>query len=760
MESIVLGNRYELHEEIGSGGMAHVFRARDQLLDRIVAIKILKPEFTEDAQFIERFRIEAQAAASLLNPNIVMVYDVGQDEDIYYIIMEYVDGVTLKDYINNVGRIGWKEAISLGIQITQAVDSAHLNHIIHRDIKPHNILITRDRKIKVTDFGIARAVTNSTMTTVGNAMGSVHYFSPEQAKGAITDEKSDIYSLGITLYEMVTGNVPFDGETPIAVALKHIQEPPIPPSAINQQVPRGLNAIILKAIEKDKFDRYQSVSEMLLDLKKVLRDPSGATLSIMNDSFGQEQTIDDEYNGVRQGAQMEKRQNRQGSANMSGQPVKRKANSAGKPAGSRERTGNAPIKKRPPIEVERTARTNTEGRYNQKRTNYNNQNNDYNQHNRNGQSRNSRALVIVSLVAVFVAVGFMIWMMISLFGSIEPGKKVTVEDFSVDNYVGLEYSDVSVRLIEEQIKSVEKKVFSNIEKGIIISQSVEKGTKLKLDGTAVIEFEVSDGIERVVIPEFRNTEYRAAEASLKAKGLLTEVLDEMNNDVEKGYVVRTDPSAETEVEIGTKVLIFKSAGSDENLSVVPQLVGKSYAEAVRLLEAGDLTVGTLNPSDVTANAMVIKQSEAPNSSVNRQTAIDLWFEEADNTTSETASTSSSESTSETPSTTETASTTTRESTTVSSSVSVTDTTPTEVGYIVKSITLKLPKNVEYGNIIRLVVEATPSDTGTMKRIINKRVAKDDFPYLIDFTIPIGGKTEIRVFYDGVEMVTRPFDWDE
>jgi len=278
MDQIFLGNRYELHEEIGSGGMAHVFKARDTLLDRIVAIKILKPEYTEDTQFIERFRVEAKAAASLSNSNIVMIYDVGQDDGIYYIIMEYIDGITLKEYIANTGRIPWKEAVNIAIQMSQAIESAHYNHIIHRDIKPQNVLLTKDRKIKITDFGIARAASTTTITTVGNAMGSVHYFSPEQAKGALTDEKSDIYSFGITLYEMVTGSVPFEGETPIAVALQHIQEPPSPPISRVPQIPQGLNAIILKAIAKDKRDRYQSISELLTDLKKVLKDPSGETL--------------------------------------------------------------------------------------------------------------------------------------------------------------------------------------------------------------------------------------------------------------------------------------------------------------------------------------------------------------------------------------------------------------------------------------------------------------------------------------------------
>jgi len=275
MEGQILGNRYLLLEKIGGGGMAVVYKAKCTLLNRFVAIKILRSEFTNDEEFVKRFRIEAQSVASLSHPNVVSIYDVGDQDDVHYIVMEYVDGMTLKEYINKHGALNWQDAIKITIQICSAIEHAHKNKIVHRDIKPHNILMTKEGIAKVTDFGIARAVTSSTITMVGSTIGSVHYFSPEQARGGFIDEKSDLYSLGIAMYEMVVGRVPFDGDTPVAVALKHIQEIPVEPRKLAQSLPYGVNEIIMKAIQKEQNLRYQSATAMINDLNKVLVLPQG-----------------------------------------------------------------------------------------------------------------------------------------------------------------------------------------------------------------------------------------------------------------------------------------------------------------------------------------------------------------------------------------------------------------------------------------------------------------------------------------------------
>ncbi len=284
----IIGNRYEILEEVGNGGMATVYKAKDHVLNRHVAVKVLKDEFTTDSDFIRRFNTEAQSAASLSHANIVSIYDVGHEEEnnLYYIVMELVKGKTLKEIINKEGTLSWKWAVNIAMQIASALELAHKNGIIHRDIKPHNIIITEDGVAKVTDFGIAKAVSNSTITAFGTTIGSVHYFSPEQAKGSITDAKSDIYSLGVVMYEMLTGKVPFDADTPVSVALKHMQEDPVEPIEINSEIPTAVNQIVLKAMQKDPLDRYQSATEMLVDLSKALKDPDGDFVIIENKDGG------------------------------------------------------------------------------------------------------------------------------------------------------------------------------------------------------------------------------------------------------------------------------------------------------------------------------------------------------------------------------------------------------------------------------------------------------------------------------------------
>ena len=277
LEGKILGNRYELIEKIGNGGMSTVYKATDQVLKRYVAVKILKDEYTTDEEFIKRFETEAQSAARLTHPNIVSIYDVGMDNGIYYIVMELIQGKTLKEIIvKEGGPLPWKWSVNVAIQIASALETAHRNNIIHRDIKPHNIIITEDGVAKVTDFGIAKAVSNSTMTAFGTTIGSVHYFSPEHARGGYTDAKSDLYSLGVVMYEMVTGHVPFDADTPVSVALKHMQEEPVPPIESNPNLPESVNKIILKALKKDPMLRYQTSTEMLNDLKMSLKNPNGS----------------------------------------------------------------------------------------------------------------------------------------------------------------------------------------------------------------------------------------------------------------------------------------------------------------------------------------------------------------------------------------------------------------------------------------------------------------------------------------------------
>ena len=292
LEGRLIGNRYEILEKIGNGGMATVYKAQDTVLKRYVAVKVLREEFTTDEEFIRRFNTEAQSAASLAHQNIVSIYDVGMEDNIYYIVMELIQGKTLKQIIDEDGVLPWKWSLNIAIQIASALEVAHKNNIVHRDIKPHNIIITEDGIAKVTDFGIAKAVSNSTITAFGTTIGSVHYFSPEHARGGYTDAKSDLYSLGVVMYEMLTGRVPFDADTPVSIALKHMQEKPVEPIKLNPSIPYSVNKIIMKAMEKDLNLRYQSATEMLKDLNMALKDPEGDFVKTSSNDMAYTQRID------------------------------------------------------------------------------------------------------------------------------------------------------------------------------------------------------------------------------------------------------------------------------------------------------------------------------------------------------------------------------------------------------------------------------------------------------------------------------------
>lgn len=308
----VIGNRYEILEKIGEGGMATVYKARCNILKRYVAVKVLREEFITDEEFIRRFNTEAQSAASLTHPNIVSIFDVGHEENIYYIVMELVQGKTLKEIINEDGVLPWKWTVNIAIQVASALETAHKNSIVHRDIKPHNIIITEEGIAKVTDFGIAKAVSNSTITAFGTTIGSVHYFSPEHARGGYTDAKSDIYSLGVVMYEMLTGRVPFDADTPVSIALKHMQEKPIEPIKLNPSIPFAINKIVMKAMEKDAISRYQTATEMLKDLSMALKDPEGEFVKSNAESMQYTQRIPVLGEETRQGYKKEEKHERKG----------------------------------------------------------------------------------------------------------------------------------------------------------------------------------------------------------------------------------------------------------------------------------------------------------------------------------------------------------------------------------------------------------------------------------------------------------------
>lgn len=575
----ILGNRYEIVEKIGGGGMALVYKARCKLLNRYVAIKILRSEFINDEEFINKFRRESQAAASLSHPNIVGIYDVGVEDNIYYIVMEYVNGKTLKQYIREQGKLSIEESLDIAIKIAEALSHAHKNHIVHRDIKPHNILVTEDGRAKVTDFGIARAATASTVTNTSNVIGSVHYFSPEQARGGYTDEKSDIYSLGVVMYEMVTGRVPFQGDSPISVALKHIQEDIEPPSHFDDSIPKNLESIIMKCVQKDQSLRYSNIELLLNDLKKV-RD---------SEDFHIEETHI--YN-------------------------------------------DSPTRIIPRIDDEIVYSTVNENKNNKKI----NKNSDY--ETEPDKKTTSRVITLAAIMLAFLltisfAIGFF-WIRDKIKGeeivvpsivglhrdvaeeqirergldfkvknevfssdfkaghvieqSIDGGNtvkagfpiEVTIskgeQEVDVPNVVNKHIDDAETILENHEFKSSVKYIPSDIPKDYVISQTPDGDSKLPIWSTVSLVVSEGPEIKYVVMPNVIGDNVENAKKDLTDLGLLVEISEEENENVDKGIVIWQSFTANSEVAENTTVNLTVSKGietennsnTDEDTGVVEE----------------------------------------------------------------------------------------------------------------------------------------------------------------------------------------------
>ncbi|HEX2925960.1 MAG TPA: Stk1 family PASTA domain-containing Ser/Thr kinase [Ruminiclostridium sp.] len=557
MEGQLLGNRYLLLEKIGGGGMAVVYKAKCTFLNRFVAVKVLRTEFTNDDEFVKRFKIEAQAVASLSHPNVVSIYDVGHQDDIHYIVMEYVDGMTLKDYLNKHGALNWKDAVKITIQICSAIEHAHKNNIVHRDIKPHNILLTKEGIAKVTDFGIARAVTSSTITMVGSTIGSVHYFSPEQARGGFIDEKSDLYSLGIALYEMVTGKVPFDGDTPVAVALKHIQETPVEPHKIVPSLPYGVNEIIMKAIQKEQNMRYQSATEMLSDLNTVLLQPQGGFVG--QKSVSSQATI------------------RMKSVNTD--------------------------------DIDSTVRVSTRpANVNGKKLEAEKQ-----------KKKNNTTYWLAGIACVLV-IGVLLVITLLLFTKNDSGNVHQME-----NYYGKKYEDVKDELKQKGFNVTPN--FQNndsIPKGVIFSQSIEPGAEYKDGSFTDLELSISNGPASKKVPDVTDSDYRDAQSELESQDIKYKIEEENSDNIKEDYVIRTEPKANEQISDDTVVTVFVSKGAEVKLTKVPNLVGKTEAEAQKLLVDAKLSLGNILPEGTT-KGIVNKQAPEAYSQVAPGETVTIWL---------------------------------------------------------------------------------------------------------------------------------------
>lgn len=535
LEGKLLGNRYEIIEKIGNGGMATVYKATDKVLKRNVAVKILRDEFTTDDEFIKRFEVEAQSAARLTHPNIVSIYDVGVDGNLYYIVMELIQGKTLKEIIvKEKGPLPWKWSINVSIQIASALEMAHRNNIIHRDIKPHNIIITEDGVAKVTDFGIAKAVSNSTITAFGTTIGSVHYFSPEHARGDFTDAKSDLYSLGVVMYEMVTGRVPFDADTPVSVALKHMQEEPVEPIELNPNLPIAVNKIIMRALQKDTTLRYQTASEMLVDLKKSLKDPEGDFVEELEyDPTARTQVID--TNAYRDNKQTK--------------------NSSGKKDGKFK-------------------------------------------------------TFVKTHKGLSIFIGLLLLFVLSLGGTMLVLNLTNPPEVAMPNVVGLSKEEAQKEIENVKLKfEIEKEEYNkDVPEGFIISQDptyMEKFNKVKQGST--VKVVVSKGEEKTTVPKVVGMEKDKAVKALEDAKLKVEIVEESSKKVQEGYVISQETSPDTEAFAGDTIKIHVSTGVEK--ATVPDVIGKSQADAKKTLEAQGFVVAVTTSEDSSKeNGIVLKQS--------------------------------------------------------------------------------------------------------------------------------------------------------
>lgn len=580
----IIGDRYEILEKVGSGGMADVFRAKCHRLNRYVAIKILKQDYSEDTKFVTKFRGEAQAIAGISHPNIVGIYDVGEENGMYYIVMELVDGITLKKYIEEKGKLSVKEAVGIALQIANGLEAAHSNHIIHRDIKPQNILIARDGTAKVTDFGIAKAASSNTITA--NAMGSVHYISPEQARGGYSDEKSDIYSLGVTMYEMLSGTLPFNGESAVAIALAHIQEEAVPLAALDATIPKGISNIVNKCMQKKTELRYSCVADLIADLKMFLQDPSG-DYGVIGNLYKNDGTIfmsKDDVNTLRDAS----------------------------------RKGMGPVEQKPEEPEEPESNSDVDPKL-------------------------EKALVFGSIgVAIIIGlvILYMVGRVLGFWGSAKPesnsgsssttvsetakpgsdtsGDEITLEDYAnkIKDYVETDLSNYDITC------TVTEEASDEIEKGYVIRTSPAAGSTVAKGGK--VELIVSSGVEQVSIPDTTGDTITDAYQTLNDKGFKVKQGEDVYSSQAIGKVAYTKPAAGKKVDKGATITIYPSKGEETKYVKVPNLLGMTRSQAKSALEKAGLKYGSETKSySSTQKNCVCVQSVSSGNEVEEGSTVDV-----------------------------------------------------------------------------------------------------------------------------------------
>lgn len=597
-----ISDRYEIIEKVGTGGMADVYKAKCHRLNRYVAIKVLKAEYSDDQTFVAKFRGEAQSAAGLSHPNIVNVYDVGDDGNLHYIVMELVEGITLKSFIERKGKLEIKEAVGIAIQIAQGMEAAHANHIIHRDIKPQNIIISREGKVKVTDFGIAKAASSNTITS--NAMGSVHYISPEQARGGYSDEKSDIYSLGVTLYEMLIGKVPFEGDNAVSVALLHIQGEATPLRQLDQTIPPSLDKIVQKCMQKKPERRYLSASELIQDLKRSLANPNGEFVKMAPVGVTDSPTI-----------------------NLTPEQVGEIREASGYNNGDRANQNNG------------------QGKNDEDNQLYESDEEDLDED--KDVDPKLEKFIIAGSVTVAIVLGLVIIVLVGKgfglfkFGSGSKDNKTNIEetlpeedtedsDQDANKTIVPDVTGKSLDEADQLLKAAElsfrkeEKASDVVPEGYIIEQSIAANEEV--EKSTVIVITVSTGVETDTLRDVTGLTVDQADTILKNDQELKVVHEyEYSDSVEENLVIRTSPAAGTDVKKGDTITVYISKGKETKYVKVPDLRNYTQAQAEDILKSKGLVKGKVstNYSDDYAQGVVMEQSYSADTEVEEGTKIDF-----------------------------------------------------------------------------------------------------------------------------------------
>lgn len=635
-----LQERYEILEKIGSGGMSVVYKAKCHTLNRLVAIKVLKEEFASDENFVSKFKMEAQAAARLSHPNIVNVYDVVDEENLHYIVMELIEGITLKSYIEKKELLDSKEAIGIAIQVAQGIAAAHEQHIIHRDIKPQNMIISKDGKVKVADFGIARAVSSQTVNSSA-AVGSVHYISPEQARGGYCDERSDIYSFGITLYEMVTGRVPFEGDNTVAVALAHLEDPVVPPGDYNPQVYPGLEDIILKCTKKKPDRRYGSMEEVIHDLRRVLMDPEcdiyqNEEIEEGGDPYQTRPISKDELSQIRDHHRRKSRETGADEAEKGTEGLET----------SDEENGSPDSLSKEDAEEFGDGTGDHRSRYHSSRKREFHKKIPSRKRDEDVSTQFERMIAAIGIIAAILVVIVVVFVFSRLTGLFWPGsgqdsqenqteavtQSASMEEIQVipdegetimPNVLDLPRDMAESKLKEYDIvmKVTGEEYSENYSKGYVMRQDVDEGTAVEKWSTVGVT--ISKGSERVDVKALNlsGMDKKQAEEILKDKDLIPSAKEEANDTVPKGKVIRVGTE---EAKAGDTVELFVSSGPKTVQGQVPKLTDGDAAVADALLKAAGLVSGTVtyeyDPSK--PHGQVLSQSELPGTMLEPQSAVD------------------------------------------------------------------------------------------------------------------------------------------